>query len=340
MISEGAVDRPGTDGRLHGVIVYNDTIDVGDWERRNLAGTVPSRWPYGLDLLEHLGMRLSVSAPRSLPKSLPSNTTVFGFDERVAHRVASTRTKHGSGVIWLLERAIGLKEQLRRIRTIRALRSMDVVWTYSAPLRPKVAEKLRMPDSKVVFVPLGIDEQFYTKEDYPASPMVLSVGNDRSRDTETLYRALTLVHESRPDVRLVVQTTDDRNCPSFIERYSRFRDHSELREFYRQASVVAIATHENLYTSGSTVALEVQAVGRPVVISGTPGMEDYVVDEMSGYLTPPGNAESMAARTLQILADPEFGARLGREGSERVRRANTTRHMAAAIHSALRSANA
>jgi glycosyltransferase involved in cell wall biosynthesis len=334
---------PATDA----TVIYAETLDVRDWERRYTAGTVPSRWPYGLDLLAEEGLtlshdRLGGSGKSSTASSTRSNengagrpTVTFGFDERVAQAVAAAQGARACGAIWLAEKPVGWRAAITRLRTVRALRKMDVVWCYSSALRGKLVSILKVDDSRVRYVPLGIDTDFYNESPYPTTPMVLSVGNDRSRDSETLYAALAIVHEARPDVRLVVQSNDDTVAPPFIDRVGQFADHAELRENYAAAAVVVIATHDNMYTSGSTVALEVQAVGRPVVITDTPGMDDYVEHGTSGYRAPLGDAASLARHTLELLNDPSSAALMGREGSRRVRTGNSTRTMAKQIAGAL-----
>jgi glycosyltransferase involved in cell wall biosynthesis len=135
-----------------------------------------------------------------------------------------------------------------------------------------------------------------------------------------------------PSLEIVVQTSDPAPAPAGVRKVSRFRDHAELNEYYRRAAVVAIASVPNLYTSGSTVALEAQAVGRPVVISNTPGMDSYVKDGRSGFLTRPGDHRELATAVLNIVRNPEQGDQMGRVGSARVRSENTilsmTEHIA------------
>jgi glycosyltransferase involved in cell wall biosynthesis len=310
-------------------ILYGNTLDVDDWRARHAAGTVPSSWPYGLDFLGQLGVQLShVSKDSiiSLDRPLASGIT-FGFDERVASDVASSGTSKGCGVIWLAERPSSFKDAVKRRLAIRDLRKLDLIWCYSPALVDRLARLLRVDRSEIHFVPLGIDEEFYALRPYPESEVVLSVGNDRSRDSKTLYEAMELMHGLRPQTRFIVQSKDAYPAPSFVERVNQFSDHAELRENYAAARLVMIATHRNLYTSGSTVALEVQAMGRPVVVTRTPGMEAYVDHGTSGYLAPQGDANALANYALRILNNRDLGAEFGMAGHARVIRENTTREM-------------
>ena len=315
-------------------VVYGPTIDVSTWSAKYAAGLVPSMWPYGLNLLGSNGIKVTLghqSRNRSrIPRSKvgPGNENgeyiAMGFDERVAHTVAKHCGFHACGVIWLLEPSPTFRARFRKMRARRSLKKMDLIWCYSQALRSRLVDELNVADSRVLYLPLGVDADFYAAQPYPEDGLVLSVGNDRSRDMKTLYEAFAIMHEAHPETSFVVQSEDPAPSPPFVQRVSRFKDHSELRDYYSRASAVVIATRNNLYTSGSTVALEVQAMARPIVITHSPGMSDYVEDGVSGFLTPIGDPSLLAAAALRVLEDNQLGRRLGLAGSKRVRSSNTT----------------
>jgi glycosyltransferase involved in cell wall biosynthesis len=314
-------------------IVYADTLDVANWEARYRAGTVPSFWPYGLDLLRLSGAHLALASGAKSPRiNIPSGRGVtFGFDERVARTVAASKTRRACGVIWLAEPSTSLKARLKKRLAIHHLSKMEVIWCYSSAMVDELVRILHVDRSRVRYVPLGIDHEFYSPQPYPEDEIVLSVGNDRSRDSRTLYEAMELIHLARPQTRFIVQSKDPYPAPAFVERVNQFADHADLRNNYASASLVMIATHSNFYTSGSTVALEVQSMARPVVITDTPGMDAYVHHGVSGYRAAPGDPGDMARLSLQILEDKVVGRKFGLAGRERIARANTTHEMAKVI---------
>jgi glycosyltransferase involved in cell wall biosynthesis len=60
--------------------------------------------------------------------------------------------------------------------------------------------------------------------------------------------------------------------------------------------------------------------GKPVVatrVGGTPGL---IADGVNGILVEPRHPEALAAALLELLADPERAARMGRENRRRRRR--------------------
>jgi glycosyltransferase involved in cell wall biosynthesis len=164
---------------------------------------------------------------------------------------------------------------------------------------------------------------------------VLSVGNDRARDIGTMYAACDYVSSRRPGTRFLIQTSDQRPQPPSVTRVARLRDHAELRALYATCQLVAIATFPNLYTSGSTVALEAQASARAVVMSGTPGTEAYVRHQETGLLVSPGDHEALGKAMLELLNDPDRANAMGARGADIVRRANSTESMTDEIAHAL-----
>ena len=103
--------------------------------------------------------------------------------------------------------------------------------------------------------------------------------------------------------------------------------HRELRDLYGRAAVVAIATRPNLHVSGMTVLLESMATARPVVLTGSPGVEDYATDGETALLVPTRDAGGLADRVLGLLADPGEARALGERARASVEARLTSDHM-------------
>ncbi len=295
-------------------------------------------WPYGLDGLcdyapvavrdlpapgrvARLRSRLGLG-PRAEAQS------AFTWDENAAFRmqVAVPYERFASGVIWLTDR---IERGADTARMVDVLRGADTLWVLSEAQVAPLRELFGSGGPDVVAVPFGIDATFFAARPVPERPRIVSVGNDRDRDPQTLFRALALVHERRPDVELVVQT-DAADAPDGVQVVPRM-SHADLRELYATASVVATATRPNLHVSGMTVTLEAFATGRPVVNTDTPGMSRYVRDGETGHLVPLGDAEAMAGRLLDLLDDPARLSAMGAAGRDDVDARFTTQHMCAEL---------
>jgi glycosyltransferase involved in cell wall biosynthesis len=68
----------------------------------------------------------------------------------------------------------------------------------------------------------------------------------------------------------------------------------------------------------SSAILEYMLASRPVVVTDVGGAREAVTEGETGYIVPPGNAEAMAARVLDLLHDPGRGRALGERGRRTV----------------------
>jgi glycosyltransferase involved in cell wall biosynthesis len=76
------------------------------------------------------------------------------------------------------------------------------------------------------------------------------------------------------------------------------------------------------------VMMEAGAMARPVVASNSGGHPEIVVDDVTGYLIPPGDVEILASRMLFLLRDEERAKELGRNARERIKAQFTLEGMA------------
>ncbi len=84
-----------------------------------------------------------------------------------------------------------------------------------------------------------------------------------------------------------------------------------LRSYYVAADVTVLPSY---YESFGMVALEAMACGSPVIASRVGGLATTVVDGVTGFLVPDGDASALAERLDGVLADPALRWRIGRDG--------------------------
>ncbi len=331
--------------RPHLTVLYGSGRDVAAWTARNAKGEVPGKWPYGLDEIageSHSAARNIETAPRvtrAVSRVVPAKVRArlagrgdgeigLTWDENIALGMVVGRPypRMFSGVIWLTDNlASANRKPLRRLRT--ALRSMDGVWVYSRAQLDPLRTFLGPDGPTVEFFRFGVDPDFFAMQPYPERPLLVSVGGDRDRDPRTLFAALERVRALRPDLEIVVQSAAHLAPPAGVTKIPHL-SHVELRQLYARASVIAVATRPNLHVSGLTVSLESMSTGRPVVITETPGTDDYISNGDNGVLTPPGDPVAMAHAIEQLLADPAAAAAMGARGRERLVTGMTSRHLA------------
>lgn len=79
----------------------------------------------------------------------------------------------------------------------------------------------------------------------------------------------------------------------------------------------------------SNSILEYMAAGRPVVATDVGGAREAIIEGETGYIVPSGDDERMAARIIDLLADPPHAIAMGNKGKQRVAEEfSITRHLA------------
>jgi glycosyltransferase involved in cell wall biosynthesis len=309
------------------------------WEQSHARGEVPSIWPYGLDALrDHAAVELVDLAPpgrvararaRFSMGPRPVDGLALTWDENTAYRMQTThpRARFATGVIWLTDMA---ETGAAPTRMVSMLKRAEAAWVLSEAQVEPLRTMLGRGSTRVFAVPFGIDSEFFAPRPFPTQPRIVSVGNDRDRDPATLFAALARVLAIRPDTEVVVQTRSDLDPPEGVQ-VVRHIPHAELRDLYATATVVVIPTRPNLHASGMTVALEALATARPVVVTDTPGMHQYVSEGRTGHLVPPDDPAELALALLRLLDDPAYAADFGRNGRNEVERHFTTQIMVASL---------
>jgi glycosyltransferase involved in cell wall biosynthesis len=87
-----------------------------------------------------------------------------------------------------------------------------------------------------------------------------------------------------------------------------------MPSIYRSADVYI---QPSLREPFGMAVVEAMACGLPVVASSVGGMLDTVEEGRTGYLVPPGDASTLAARLEQLIRDPGLASTMGVAGQER-----------------------
>ncbi len=338
------------------------SLDVRRWPLRHACGQVADRMPYGLDRLGAHGVRATARHDPTSPlrdgvlrgvrwagggylwteaatrRPPPGTDVALSWDERRGAPRAlldGRRTAVATGVIWLTEELAAGPARPGARAAVSALRRCALVWVLAEPQRA-VLQAAGVPAGRLARLPFGVDADFWA----PAPPggvdpdLLLAVGNDRSRDWDTLLTAFAALRARRPSVRLeIASRMPPPRVPDGVVVRGQL-PHPQLRGRYARAAAVVVTTAPNLHVSGMTVALEAQACARPLVMTRTAGVEDYVGD--GGRLVPPGDPAALARTLLDVLDDPAGAAELGRAGRAAVERSGSSAHTAAALAALLR----
>jgi glycosyltransferase involved in cell wall biosynthesis len=152
-----------------------------------------------------------------------------------------------------------------------------------------------------------------------APPSFLYVGRlKRYKGIDLALKALAEARRTRPDLRLDVAGSGDYRVE--LERLAAglgLTDSVTFHGFVSEAQKLALlrTAWANVFPSpkegwGITV-VEAAACGTPSLASDSPGLRDSVRHGETGFLSPHGDVAALAARMLELAADPGLVARLG-----------------------------
>jgi glycosyltransferase involved in cell wall biosynthesis len=74
--------------------------------------------------------------------------------------------------------------------------------------------------------------------------------------------------------------------------------------------------------------IEAAFLGKPTIGSQAPGIDEAIMNNVTGFLVPPADPEALACRIDQLLADPPLRMRLGEAGNKRANEMFTAEAMA------------
>lgn len=212
----------------------------------------------------------------------------------VAHNLTTARRRE-------LQRRTHWLERLHRI--------VVLCRTQEAYLRGEVglsAERVRFLYDKV-------DHRFYSPSDAPPEGYVLSVGQTR-RDYATLFEAIRDLRVRTVVVASSPWTGEDSRLseiPAEVVVRSGLA-YRELRDLYDRASVVVVPLEPDLdFAAGVNGVLEAMAMSRPLVVTATPGIADYVEDAVTARLVPAGDAGALQEAIRELLRHRQAAEQLG-----------------------------
>jgi glycosyltransferase involved in cell wall biosynthesis len=127
-----------------------------------------------------------------------------------------------------------------------------------------------------------------------------------------LIEAAPLISKEIPDLKVVIAGDGDLSIYSFdlndhnslFEIYNEFISDEKVSELFQRAELIVMPYSE---MSGQSGVLNIAlAFKKPVVASDVGGIEDIIVNGVTGFLVPPKDPEALAEATIKILKNPEI----------------------------------
>jgi D-inositol-3-phosphate glycosyltransferase len=120
--------------------------------------------------------------------------------------------------------------------------------------------------------------------------------------------------QATPEIGVLQQLAAELGISDLV-RFIGMRQQDSLRNYYSAGDVVVTTPW---YEPFGLTPLEGQACGRPVIGSAVGGIAYTVVDGVTGFLVPPRDPETLAARLYTLMMEPDLSERMGRAARKRV----------------------
>jgi phosphatidylinositol alpha-1,6-mannosyltransferase len=213
-----------------------------------------------------------------------------------------------------------------------------------------LVEKAGVSPTAIRVIPLGCDtERFRPRAPNDQllkkllghrakGPIILTVGNLVERKGhDMVVRALPAIRKLFPEVTYVIvgsgpfkKDLEDMAFSLGVRDQVVFAGKAsdeELPDFYSLCDVFAMPSRARIDAGDvegfGLVFLEAAACGKPAVGGRSGGVEDAVVDGVTGLLVDPCDAEDVGRAILSLLGKPDLRGELGRHGRDRVEREYT-----------------
>ena len=210
--------------------------------------------------------------------------------------------------------------------------------TYNATSELYIFSKnLGISKEKLIYLPWGIDTEFYKPIESDERIDVLSVGS-ASRDYLTLAKAINKINNK---VNAVIVTGSSLRFRKIDIRYKLIDivklnnkinivknvEPAKLRELYATSKIVVVPIYPSEAASGVTSLLESMAMKKPIICTESPGLIDYI--NADGVVTvKPFDEGSMANFIVDLIKDENMRKYMGKRNFYHVNEKYTTEIMA------------
>ncbi len=215
------------------------------------------------------------------------------------------------------------------LKLLRIFRRIDAMICYSRSQAAFARDRLNVPSHKLHRIDFQVDERFFTPGTGSPEAGVVSVGREL-RDYPTLFQAVEGLEDSftvvasSPWSRRRDQTRN-RTIPKNVELRSGL-SYVDLRELYRRAPFVVVPLQDVDSPAGVTSILEAQAAGRPVIVSGSPGILDSVDPGRTAVTVPCGDPEALRRAIVRMREHRKEAEEMAARAREEVLQDKTLDH--------------
>lgn len=248
---------------------------------------------------------------RKMADEVGKNDVIFctGEDIGVPVAVMCAKKRTGAKVVVYFHNIDRVKGKLT-LKLFGLANKIDVFMACTSYQTRFLARFLNLPASKIFLQLDQTDTQFFNPGKASADkkrPVLVSVGLEK-RDYRLLAEATS---DLDVDVKIsgfsndanALKKTFPEVMPDNMSR--KFYEWPDLLQLYRDADIVVVSLVDNKYAAGVQVMMEGMACKRPVIISNTQGMVDYLKQTQALTVVQVGDADGLRQAIVGLLSNPE-----------------------------------
>lgn len=250
---------------------------------------------------------------------LPQHNIIFSSSEKMAIPLAallSITKRKIPHIVMAHKLSSGLKSYLPYIWNFQ--KKFDYIISDCRFQVDYAIKQLGVPESKVAFIYHNVDRHFYRPLKLDTEDYILAVGQEQ-RDYETLLQAIDgtgvklVVVASSPwsTSRIEMSKVGETTVLSHIP-------YRELRTLYAKARLVVTPLIDVDYAAGNSSVLEAMAMAKPIIVTRTKGITDYVIPNETGVYVSPENPAELRDAILSLWDNHRKRDRLGANGRQAI----------------------
>ncbi len=250
---------------------------------------------------------LATGLMRQVPTIVSLDATPLNVD------TVGAAYEHQPSRLGALER---FKNRLNRKTFVRARHL--ITWCDWA--KQSLVNDYGIPAAKVTVIPPGVDmgRWHFDRPPHPkpGAARLLFVGGDfRRKGGELLLKAYRERLCGKCELDIVTREPVNTDGLQGVRvHHGLIANSPELMALYENADIFVFPTQGDCLP---IAVMEAMAAELPVVAASVGALCEEVDDGVTGYLIAPGDAESLAARTLQLAEDADLRWRMGRAGRQK-----------------------
>jgi glycosyltransferase involved in cell wall biosynthesis len=179
-------------------------------------------------------------------------------------------------------------------------------------------EQWGISKEKMTYIPFKVNSEKLLSNMKVGEGNFIYSGGDSLRDYNTLFKAVEGL-----DITVNILTNLDFDKNSVPNNVHIVHNSGTFDEFYTPCAQSKFAVFPiesgHIRSAGQGSYLGAMFLGKAVIVSDTPGVEDLIDNNINGIIVPSGNAEILRKKTLKLWDDDDLRRRLGRAAKKHVK---------------------